>query len=887
MVRYFCCFFLGFFILSLLLLTKCIGQNKPGWKIQQTSLRTKWADDVRQNSSIDEYPRPQMRREKWQNLNGIWNYAITDRNSNMPSHFKGEILVPYPIESALSGVKRQLLPTQVLWYKRRFFISNDYNQRVILHFGAVDWQASVFVNGKDVGSHTGGYTAFSCDITEALEKDSNELIVKVFDPTDQGIGPHGKQALNPINIYYTASSGIWQTVWIEKVGINHIKSLRINPDINNSAVNVVVLGSSVDCLVEVTAKQGKKVVANVEGKVNQNIVLPIRNVKLWSPETPFLYDLEVKLKKRDSIVDNIESYFGMRNVTIQKDVDGFERIFLNNKPYYNLGALDQGFWPEGLYTAPTDKALAFDIALIKAMGFNTIRKHIKVEPARWYFHADKIGILVWQDFVNPNQGLPDGSRNEFEKQVKETIDQLYNYPCITTWVVFNEKWGQYDQKRITEWVKKYDFSRLVNGHSGELLYVNDKLRSPSPNAYEGSDMTDVHSYLYPRMPPYLTGKVRVLGEYGGAGAAVQGHLWDDLAKGWGYDSINNLKSLRNKYSAMVDSLVVLKKEGLSASIYTQPFDVESEQNGLITYDRKIVKIPFDTIQAINKRLVIQDNNNWIGKVKLSLTTAREDERSYEELLTEYKKGRRDSFFLRSLAILAQLNGNKIDAKELSDEYLRLVKNPLDQSNLKFIIKFTKSTDDIGFWILYNNMLSVNHILGKDQAEAILTGIIENRHVTPFVSNNNVPKWDDILQTVKRKYGKLGEETVLQAQVLYAVDHKDWNLFKTCAPRWFDEYGSNRFWVGNDLLNNIAWSAFEHSLDRDVLETALKMSKKTLQIDQPALRIDTYANILYKLGRIKDAIMWEEKAVESKKGADDEAIYIEILNKMKNGKATWN
>jgi len=462
----------------------------------------------------------------------------------------------------LSGVKRALKPNQNLWYRRTFTSpSGGRGAKTLLHFGAVDWQSTIYLNGKEVGRHTGGYTEFTIDITGVLNAGTNELMVKVYDPTEQGIGPHGKQVLSPKDIYYTATSGIWQTVWLEPVPQNYISGLTITPDIDKGIVNVTV-NSAVKSKVQLTL-EGKIII----GRSNEVTLVPVKDAKLWSPASPYLYDLNVKMED-----DEVKSYFGMRKISIGKDDKGIDRIMLNNKPYYNLGTLDQGFWPDGLYTAPTDEALAFDIKAIKAMGFNTIRKHIKVEPARWYYWADKLGMLVWQDMVNPNQGLPEGSKPEFEKESAEILNQLHNNPSITTWVLFNEKWGQYDQQRLTEWIKKTDPSRIVNGHTGELLYVNEQLRSPSPNAYVSADMTDVHSYPYPMISIKQAGKAQVCGEFGGIGVFIPDHQWN-TSSAWGYIQ-EKPAALKAKYTIMNQDLQLMENEGLSGSIYTQPFDVE-------------------------------------------------------------------------------------------------------------------------------------------------------------------------------------------------------------------------------------------------------------------------------------------------------------------------
>ncbi len=449
----------------------------------------------------------------------------------------------------------------------------------MLRFGAVDFEANVYINGNSVGSHSGGFQNFSFDITDQLKEGSNELTVRVWDPTDQGPNPHGKQVLDPGGIMYTPSSGIWQTVWLEIVPAVSIDNIRLVPDIDDHTISIAadLSGEESGITIKATIQENGKVIAGKTFTGATTVAIP--SPKLWSPDNPFLYDLQLQLIKNGKVLDQVSSYFGMRKIEIRKDRKGTDRIFLNNQYTYNLGTLDQGFWPDGLYTAPTDEALAFDIKAAKAMGFNTIRKHIKVEPARWYYHADRLGMLVWQDMVNPGSHTTE-ARAQFEKENKENIAQLYNHPSIVVWVLFNEKWGQYDQERLTKELKQLDPTRLINGHSGEILYVNDVLRSPSPDAWVGADMTDVHAYPMPGHVQQQPGKAAVIGEFGGIGVPVEGHLWDDLVAGWGYDGVVTTPVMKKQYTQMVDSLKVLEQAGLSASIYTQPFDVESEQNGL-------------------------------------------------------------------------------------------------------------------------------------------------------------------------------------------------------------------------------------------------------------------------------------------------------------------
>jgi len=884
----------GFF--SVIITTVAMAQNRT-WQMQPLSIQTRWTAKVSPTNALSEYPRPQMVRNNWKPLNGLWNYAVADTSAGMPSKYQGTILVPYPIESSLSGVKRILQPSEHLWYQRTFEANPRKGNHVLLHFGAVDWKATVYVNGEKVGTHTGGYTAFTCDITDVLRSGNNDLVVKVYDPTDKGIGPHGKQTLNPQNIYYTPSSGIWQTVWLEEVPPIFIKSLKIIPDIDNQKVEVgVAIGAESSRVlsgdlkkrtdlsaftIEVITKIGSSIISEQKYLLDSPIVFPIKNARLWSPDNPFLYDIEIKLMEDDKVVDQVKSYFGMRKVSIQKDENGVNRIFLNNKYTYNLGILDQGFWPDGLYTAPTDEALAFDIEAAKAMGFNTIRKHIKIEPARWYYHADKIGMLVWQDFVNPNQVLPNGAKQAFEEQIKETIEELYNFPCITTWVIFNEKWGQYDQQRITEWVKSLDNTRLINGHSGELLYINNELRSPSPNAFISADMSDVHSYPFPRNAPALPGKVRVLGEFGGIGVPVEGHLWDDLVAGWGYDGVVTPAVLKAQFAQMADSLSILERQGLSGSIYTQPFDVESEQNGLMTYDRAIIKFPIDSIRAFNAH-IWPATRNYIDCTRAFTAQLLDSvSENYASRLHEYEVGRRDSFFLRNLAIMTAARKDSNKLSKITGEYIKQIKNPFAERNLRFILRFTHSTDGPGFGFLSRYTDTINSILGPNVGEMALMRIIYNEEIAPYDEKDN-PDWDAIERRVIDKYGELGAERVWGNRMAYYASVQDWSNFEKYYKLYFDRaIPFKRSFIN---INSVSWRVFEHCTDVRVLQTAVAATTFSLEkrSDDPNL-IDTHANLLYKLGRKEEAIQWEQKAIDH---SNEQKLYIETLNKMQKNLPTW-
>ena len=759
------------------------------YKMQPVAIQSRWAKEVSPQNALKNYPRPQMVRTGWTNLNGLWDYAITSKDAGQPTAFEGQILVPYPIESALSGVKKTLLPTQNLWYKRNISFSPKTGERTLLHFGAVDWQATVFVNGKEVGQHKGGYAAFSFDITDALRSGSNELTVKVFDPSDQGIGPHGKQVLNPQNIYYTPSSGIWQTVWLETVPTVSIVDLKMTPDIDKGVLNLTVNGTNGRFTATVSSESGT--LKQVQGDVGVSIAIPIKNAKLWSPANPYLYDLTVKLGK-----DEVKSYFGMRKISIGKDAKGTDRIFLNNKPYYNLGTLDQGFWPDGLYTAPTDEALAFDIKAIKAMGFNTIRKHIKVEPARWYYWADKLGMLVWQDFVNPNQSLPEGSKAEFEKGALDEMTQLHNNPSIVAWVLFNEKWGQYDQQRLSEWVKKTDPSRILNGHSGELLYVNEQLRSPSPNAYVSADMTDVHSYPDPMMSIKQAGKAQVCGEFGGIGVFIPDHQWL-TGSAWGYIQ-EKPAALKAKYTIMNQHLQLMEKEGLSGSIYTQPFDVEGEQNGLMTYDREVIKIPFAEMRKIHSQLnpdlkvsrrdasLEMTTNYGVTAQDADLT---EPGIAYSAMLQEYIGGKRDLLFLKKMAMMAVQAGDKPGALLAGSAYVSSLKMPLSEEDINNVVQFTKSTKDVGFNLMNTNADAFKKVMGDRKYTVAMMNMIFKGDIEPMLNASENPDWKAIEDKVK-PYGSPGEEILLRAKVVAFFNKQDWENYKPAATAYLAKYSAN-------------------------------------------------------------------------------------------------
>jgi len=471
------------------------------WKPAGDRIKTEWASRVNPADVLPEYPRPMMERSEWKNLNGLWSYAIIDRGSRIPAEFDGEILVPFAVESSLSGVGKRVGERQELVYRRRFDVPAGWKgRRVLLHFGAVDWKADVWVNDIKVGSHTGGFTPFSFDVTAALSaKGDNRLVVRVWDPTDKGPQPRGKQVSRPEGIWYTPVTGIWQTVWLEPVAEKHIEHLRITPDIDNNKliVNALNASSSPSDIVEVSVYDGDRQVASGKSLHTEPVEVAMPEaVKLWSPDTPFLYTLKVTLKSGGKVVDQVDSYAAMRKYSTRRDADGIVRLELNNEPLFQFGPLDQGWWPDGLYTAPTDEALLYDVQKTKDFGFNMIRKHIKVEPARWYTHCDRLGVIVWQDMPsgdrNPewqNRKYFDGTEMRrsaeseaiYRKEWKEIMDCLYSHPCIGTWVPFNEAWGQFKTPEIAEWTKQYDPTRLVNPASGG-------------NHYTCGDMLDLHNY---------------------------------------------------------------------------------------------------------------------------------------------------------------------------------------------------------------------------------------------------------------------------------------------------------------------------------------------------------------------------------------------------------
>ncbi len=596
-----------------MMLAGFVLNGQTNWKIAGDKIRTEWAEKVDPKNPLPEYPRPQMTRSAWTNLNGSWQYSILPKSQEaIPSSYSGNILVPFAVESALSGVGKTVGKDSVLWYERSFTVPASYRKNnVLLHFGAVDWLCEVYINGKKVGTHQGGYDPFSFDITAALTKSGpQKLAVRVWDPSDDGPQPRGKQINRPHGIWYTPVTGIWQTVWLEPVPKTYIASTKQTPDADKKTLSVEarVEGAQAGDLVLVSAWKGNEKLAEQSVAADATAALALPNAELWTPDKPVLYDLKVSVVRKGKSIDAVGSYFAMRKISMSPDANGIQRMLLNDKFVFQYGPLDQGWWPDGLYTAPTDEALLFDVVKTKEMGFNMIRKHVKVEPARWYRFCDSVGLLVWQDMPSGDLGnrwesrpgiygrATDQKRTAesekiFRDEWKEIMQDLHNFPSIVVWVPFNEAWGQFKTKEITEWTMKEDPSRLVNSASGG-------------NFETVGHIIDLHNYPEPLMPrPDLFGQkqVLVLGEFGGLGLPVESHTWQDK-NNWGYQSFKNKEELLQRYNQLMKAIPNLISKGLSAAVYTQTTDVEIETNGLMTYDRKVIKLSESELKAAHAPL---------------------------------------------------------------------------------------------------------------------------------------------------------------------------------------------------------------------------------------------------------------------------------------------
>ncbi len=583
-------------------------------------MRTKWQPD--QPIPLPEYPRPQLRREHWKNLNGTWEYAIRPEGEGFPSEYDGTVLVPFPLESELSGVHKTLLPDETLWYRLEFTIPEAWHQQhVLIHFGAVDFACKLWINRQVIGEHKGGYLPVSFDISGALTPGANELILSVIDPSDSGLQERGKQVLHPSGIWYTAISGIWQTVWLESLPRVFIKEVISTPNIDDASIMVqVILSESVDTPAysnEIILLDQDQIVARAACVPGAAVKLHIDKPGLWSPESPHLYDLQVILYYQQQVLDRVKSYTAMRKFSLVKDEQGCLRFALNNKPLFLFGPLDQGYFPDGLYTPPSEAAMISDIEFTKSIGCNMIRKHVKVEPARWYYHCDRLGMIVWQDM--PNGGIPDrpwqatlslalgyrrsdrvllkrfgrrhsDNREFFKAELHQMIDHLKSFPCIAVWVPFNESWGQFHAKEMANFVRRLDPTRLVDHASGWF-------------DQGGGDFISRHVYVKKLHTPRKNkNRAFVISEFGGYSLQIPGHLWDQEAK-FGYRFYESREALTQGYLDLLNQqLIPLIPKGLAAAIYTQTTDVEIEVNGYLTYDREIEKMDMTAVRQVHARL---------------------------------------------------------------------------------------------------------------------------------------------------------------------------------------------------------------------------------------------------------------------------------------------
>ncbi len=629
-------------LIILLLLIASTNTFAQHWSAVGDKIRTKWADEMDPTNVLPEYPRPQMVRTTWQNLNGLWDYAITNINDTY-NGAQGQILVPFAIESSLSGVGKSVSDNETLWYERSFQVPTAWKgKRIMLHFGAVDWHTEVMVNNQMVGSHKGGFTPFSFDITPYLKKSGKQTLrVRVCDASDLTWQPRGKQSFQPKGIWYTAVTGIWQTVWVEPVNPAHIESYYVTSDVDNAKLRieatavglqkndklrVELLEGGIGYSAEKPSNQVLACADMTDGKAEINVA----GMRTWSPKSPYLYGMRISVVRGKKVIDTVNGYTAMRKISksTTKNIDGkpYHRMALNNENLFQMGPLDQGWWPDGLYTAPSDEALKFDIEKTKAWGFNMIRKHIKVEPARWFYWCDVMGMLVWQDMPSigdhsffrhhngvgargetlrkamtngwktdePTAGtdcdVPQEWKDNFYKEWKEIIEAVKPFQCIVVWVPFNEGWGQFDTKQVVDFTRKADSTRLINEASGGIYH------------YAG-DILDTHHYPTPSMHAYDMNRINVLGEFGGIGYPEKGHLWQQ-GDNWGYNGVKKSHDeVTATYLDFAEMLKVFIRTGCSAAVYTQTTDVEAEVNGIMTYDRKVVKMDEQKLRETNESII--------------------------------------------------------------------------------------------------------------------------------------------------------------------------------------------------------------------------------------------------------------------------------------------
>ena len=594
------------FITLIICCSACLVVKAQQWKMTKVPLSTPWAEKIDPSNVLPEYPRPVMVREEWQNLNGLWQFEEGSERDRVPfdQDLKDHILVPFPWESALSGVRKQI-DTYRAWYRRKFTVPAGWkDRRVLLHFGAVDWEAVVYVNGRCVGSHQGGFDPFCFDITGALEDGEQEVIVQVYDPGNSegiAVGKQNNSRFNdPQRFAYSPASGIWQTVWLEAVPRTYIRDIHLTPDVDNELIAVTVNPSTQaygDLAAKVTVLEGSRQVATGEGKLNLPFFVSIPDPKLWSPDTPFLYDVKIELVGQGGPVDEVMSYVGMRKISMAKFMN-MQRIMLNDEFVFQMGPLDQGYWPDGIYTAPTDEALKWDIEKTKEFGYNMIRKHIKVEPQRWYYWCDKLGVLVWQDMPSTFKKRSQEEKIQFETELQRMIKSFWNHPSIVNWIVFNEHWGAYDVQRLTRSVMDMDPSRLVTGNSG--------IDAGKPDVdYVVGHIKDNHSYRPPSVPFGNDIRAVVNGEYGAIGYKIKGHIWDSDGP-WVHHNYKNKKAATEEYIKFIEMIHKFQEEGLSAAVYTQWTDLENEMNGIYTYDRKVIKLDKEAVTNANKSTYEKD-----------------------------------------------------------------------------------------------------------------------------------------------------------------------------------------------------------------------------------------------------------------------------------------
>lgn len=587
-------------------------QEQKERDIFRSALITKWGEEVTDQNVWQSYPRPQLQRKAWQNLNGLWEYAITPITQNeVPKEWQGKIRVPFCLEAKLGGVQQPLRKNQALWYRRSFKVARA--ERTLLNFEAVDYRCRVLVNDQEVGGHQGGNTPFTLDVTAAIREGENMVVVRVEDE-QEGSQLRGKQTLNPRTIWYTQVSGIWQTVWLEQVGANYIKSLLFHTDANSGTIKVTATVAGAAQAVAVRVKDGARQVAQATGRADEAIVLTIADAKLWSPQSPHLYTLDIDLLDGSGrSVDSVASYTGIRTVGKAKDAQGHWRFTLNGQQIFHWGPLDQGWWPDGLLTPPSEDAMIFEIDWLKRAGFNMIRKHIKVEPRLYYYHCDRLGIMVWQDHVSGGQGAKwtrltpepkdaewsDADHQQFMLELERMVDSLESHPSIVCWVPFNEAWGQHRTLEVGKWMVERDRSRLVNIASGG-------------NFLPVGDIVDAHRYPHPGFPFELdvNGRfdnfIKVVGEFGGHGYPVIGHLWDAERRNWGYGGLpKDEAEYKERVATSIRMLNELRAKGIAAGVYTQTTDVEGEINGLMTYDRKRIKIPAEQLAEMTAVLFVQ------------------------------------------------------------------------------------------------------------------------------------------------------------------------------------------------------------------------------------------------------------------------------------------